>query len=411
MEKGRKKMSKEAFKSKNNIIKRVSKAGKVSWAIRYTDTDGVRRYESCSKWSDADARLSEVKTQIRKGEYRPPSDLTLGDFADKWLAVKKSEVRPGTYNSYKHHLKNQILPFFGSNRKIRSISTENIEQFKADLSEKTMSPATASKHILTLSMMLKVAVIWKHLTENPAQFVKRPRHDKPEMEFITPSEMDTLILATAPRYQSLIMTACYSGARKGELLGLKWKDIRTLQSSIKIERTLQQGKLYKPKNKSSQRLVKVPGVVIKALEKHKSNLVMEGLPVGPDDFVFVDKKGMAFDTNYTTRFIFKPALMRAEIRHIRFHDLRHSYAAKAISDNRPIKWIQRQLGHSSIQITLDTYGHLLPDIDTEAAIWLDQSFGSQIEGKLSAYFVPMTPQNTVKNDKPQKAKALLKGQL
>lgn len=352
-----------------SIIKRKGKNG-TKWAIRFIDQDGGRHYKTIgTRRVDAEKALATVMHQNNVGEYRDVPEVTLKDFAAKWLKSHASNVRPKTFDCYRQHVENRILPYFGS-RRLRQINTEDVEQFKASLSKEDISPSTVGKHLLTLKMILKTAVAWGYLNRNPAEFVKKPRHVKKEVDFLTPIELGQLISATDEKHRALIITACYTGMRRGELLGLKWGDVDFAQGRIFVQRTLQSGRFYEPKTASSRRSVSVPQQVIDALKVHQARQAVE-LIENELELVFPNEAGKPMDGQNLYNRIFLPTLKLAELRQVRFHDLRHSYASALISAGENVKWIQKQLGHSSIQVTMDIYGHLLPEVEKDASARLE----------------------------------------
>lgn len=350
---------------RGQIVKRQGKTG-TSWAIRHYDQDGNRHYKTVGRRKvDAEKALSEVLSKVDRGEYKALPDITLKDFADKWLTARAADVRPKTIASYRQHMNNRIVPFFGR-RKLRSITTEDVEALKAHMSTEKISPATVGKHLLTLRMMFKTAMAWKYASENPAQFVKRPQHTRPELSVLGPNDVERLIAATDDRHKCLLAAACYTGLRQGELLGLRWGDIQFADNRLYVRRTLQHGKFYEPKSKTSKRTVSIPVSLVETLKEHQARQAIE-LQENEDELVFPSGAGKRHSAYTVIHQVFEPALKRAGLRKVRFHDLRHSYAAALISAGENPKWVQKQLGHSSIQIILDIYGHLLPDAEREAS--------------------------------------------
>lgn len=357
-----------------SIIKRKGKTG-TKWAIRFIDQDGERHYKTIgTRRVDAEKALAATIHQINVREYRDVPEITLKEFAAKWLEAHAPTVRPKTHESYRQHIENRILPYFGS-RKLRQINAEDVEQFKASLAEEDISASTVGKHLLTLKMILKTAVAWGYLNRSPAEFVKKPRHVKKEFDFLTPNELKQLITATHEKHRALIITACYTGMRRGELLGLKWGDIEFIQSRIFVRRTLQSERFYEPKTASSRRSISVPQQVIAALKEHQARQAVE-LMENELELVFPNEVGKPMDGQNLSHRIFLPALKRAGLRQVRFHDLRHSYASALISAGENVKWIQKQLGHSSIQVTMDIYGHLLPEVERDASRRLETALSA-----------------------------------
>lgn len=191
------------------------------------------------------------------------------------------------------------------------------------------------------------------------------------MAFLGPDEMRRLIDATAERHRPLIMTACYTGMRQSEILGLKWEDIDWQSAKIYVRRTLQQGKFYEPKTQSSRRTVVVPPVLLEALRVHQLRQSVE-LGQNPFDLVFPNRAGKPMASRNLAQRVFEPALRSAGLRKVSFHALRHSYVSLLLSQGESIKFISRQVGHSSAKMTLDVYGHLLEGAHEEAMEKLEE---------------------------------------
>jgi integrase len=180
--------------------------------------------------------------------------------------------------------------------------------------------------------------------------------------------------------------AILTGMRRGELLGLQWGDIDWNSNTIFVRRSLywaannavKEGELrfefVSPKTKRSVRAVVMSPELKRALEIHKMTCTES-----PYDLVFCNREGNPIDPDNMVKREFHPTLVAAGLRQIRFHDLRHSYTSLLIAQGENIKFIQSQLGHSSIQTTLDRYGHLLPVTQQGVGARIDQQvFSSEI---------------------------------
>ena len=171
----------------------------------------------------------------------------------------------------------------------------------------------------------------------------------------------------------LFLTAILTGMREGELLGLQWNDVDWTAKKIRVRRALWRGKLdgkwqcllQAPKSKAAIRDIDVGDELLQELRKHK--LVS---PKSHLDLVFCSSDGKPLEVRTLMRWHFHPALERAGLRRIRFHDLRHTYASLLIAQGENPKYIQRQLGHASIKTTFDTYGHLMEEANPKAALRL-----------------------------------------
>lgn len=202
-----------------------------------------------------------------------------------------------------------------------------------------------------------------------AEGIKSLREEHKEKDFLTPEEIRLLLRHSDEPYRTLFMTAVVTGMRRGEVMGLLWGDIDWNSNVIHVRHNLSyfQGKdgrrtwrLLSPKSTKSIRAVPMPQELREALEIYRLSA-----PVSPHDLVFCYKDGEPLHPDWIIKSEFHPALTRAGLRRIRFHDLRHTYAAILLTHAVNIKVIQTLLGHVSIETTLDTYGHLLPGAANE----------------------------------------------
>lgn len=177
-----------------------------------------------------------------------------------------------------------------------------------------------------------------------------------------------------------VVEAVMSGARQGELIGLQWSDVDWYNSQIHIKRTFQHGRFYDPKSATSKRKIDLGPTVMKKLKKWKIACMPTEL-----DLVFPSDTGTSIDNNNLVRRHYEPALRRAGLRRIKFHCLRHTYGSLLIDQGEHPKYIQNQMGHSSINVTMDTYGHLMKTVNQDSARRLDGAiFEVEKEAKLKS---------------------------
>lgn len=321
---------------------------------------------------DADRLKTEIERQLQIGEYRALPDITFSELSKKWAAAHAGKVRPKTMKGYEIHLKRHIIPYFGR-YKVKAISAELIEKFIAGLLESGLTPQTTVHYLRTLKIVLKQGVIWGYIGRNPGEYVKPPRTSQKEIIFFSESELGILINAALPEHKALIATACLTGMRQGELLALSWDDIDFQNNRLYIRRAVSGGKLGETKSKYSMRVIDVPQSLMQLLKEHQLRQTVE-LGQNPHNVVFASQRGNLMERSNLCRCIFWPTLKRAGLPKIRFHDLRHSFASMLIHRGENIKYIQRTLGHSNVQVTLNVYGHLLPEVGAESAARLEQAF-------------------------------------
>jgi len=170
------------------------------------------------------------------------------------------------------------------------------------------------------------------------------------------------------KYKTLLRLAIFSGARQGEILGLKWTDVDWFNSQIHIQRTYNHGKWYRPKSKTSNRKIDLGPTMMSELKKWKL-----AYPPSNLDLIFPNETGNPLDQSNMLKSCFYPCLKKAGIERISFHDLRHTYASLLIEQGENIKYIQNQLGHSSPTVTLDVYAHLMKPTNQESACKLENT--------------------------------------
>lgn len=354
----------------------IRKRGK-KYIITHYDSSGRRRWETVGpNLHEARQVLAERMWERRSGKSRVPRDkMMVTELVKKWqenyLTVQQQlgRLKPSTIRSYQSNLDSHIEPFFGA-RQLAEVTLASVQEFIKALLGKGLSAKTIGNVIVILKEMFKHAVQWGHLDANPVQYVERPRGEDKEMDVFTPDEIRRLLNAQEEPLRTLLLTTVLTGMRQGELFGLQWEDIDFARHQVHVRRSLWHGTLGTPKSRRSRRAIDMPPTLEQALKQLSTTRRSE--------FVFCSERGTPLDADNFRHREFPAALQRAELRRIRFHDLRHTYTSLLIAHGAHPKYIQAQLGHASIQTTLDRYGHLMPQLHQAEAQKLDQLvFGQQ----------------------------------
>jgi len=351
------------------------------WVIDFYDQEGIRRWHTMPKGStkkDANIKKGELEKKVRQGAYTPQKEMPLfAEVADSWLASKEPNIRHTTYDQYKGHVENHLKPYLGKS-KINLVNFDAIEKFKAERLKNGVTPPTLHKVLTTLGAILKYAVRMRYIDYNPAREIEKPKGksvygEKDELVVLTPEDIRELLEAAGDQKDRILfMTAVLTGMREGELLGLQWGDIDWANRQVHVRRTYNHGRFYDPKSKAARRKIDLAPELVRSLKQWKL-----ACPIGELDLVFPTEAGTPEDAANMLKRRFFPALRRAKLPKIRFHNLRHTYASLLIDQGENPKYIQTQLGHSSIQLTMDVYGHLMKDVNQEAATRLGSTvFGS-----------------------------------
>lgn len=353
---------------------------------------------------EAELRLAEINSQLNSGTYHKSVDILFEDFAVKWLEqYAKCIVKPSTFRSYENTIRCHLNPAF-KGIFLKNINIESIQSFVSKSLAKR-KPKTVNNILILLKTMLKYAKRWGYIKENPAIDIENLPIQHQEMDYLTPEEIKKVLDCSPEPLRTIILIAVLTGIRRGELLSLQWGDIDWNNNNIFIKRSIfwftrkesnseiRKWIFLSPKSKRSVRSIILSPILKKALEIHRINC-----SVGPYDLVFCSSNGNPLDPDGITQKKFHDALITAGIRKIRFHDLRHTYTSLLIAQGENVKFIQSQLGHASIQTTLDRYGHLLPSCNQGVGGRIDNQIFGQIEkNHSSVHFVSQVLAETSKS--------------
>jgi integrase len=294
---------------------------------------------------------------IEEGTYRPRPTIGFNDWADRWLA--SLERKPSTVGSYRSTIAH-AKDVFGTDR-VRRIAAEDIARFNALLRERGCSPSTRAKHLRVLGACLQAAVSYRFADSNPVRELppaQRPRPERKEAAYFENGELPRLFeqLCNEP-VRSLCLLALKTGMRQGELLALRWRDVDLDQAVIRVRSSYTGGVLGTPKNRERRDVDLITDVV--------ELLACLGNSASNDDLVFPAKNSQGFlsPTVVLRRHLY-PAMAGARIRRVgptqekrTFHSFRHTFAKRALESGAQITWLSRHLGHSSLKVTTDIYGH------------------------------------------------------
>jgi integrase len=340
--------------------------------------DGGRwawRGKTFARERDAQRFLAHVQVDLERGDYIDPSlgKTPFFDVAVDWVATKPGR-KLSTRLGYEATLRNHVLPFLG-HRPVQSINKTVIRQLIADMESKGSGPGTVRNTIRSVvKPVLDIAVEQNMLRTNPAVGIKLPASPPMEPCFLTAAEVNVLADEIDPHYRVLVLFAAYTGMRFGEIAALRVKNLDLLRGRVTVAESVTEvrghGLIYGPTKTYQTRTVSLPGFLRMPLAE------LIGPRSGrPEAFVFIAPGGGPVRHGNFYGRIFKPAVRRAlpeRLHGLRFHDLRHTCASLLINETgaNP-KAIQARLGHSSIQVTFDRYGHLFPGLDEQLTDKLD----------------------------------------
>jgi integrase len=357
------------------------------WVIDFYDQYGKRRWKTLPEGTtktQAREELRAIEDMVDKGVYLPKSKTPLFyKVARDWIGYKRPKLRESTWEVYEGHVRNHFHDLDGL--KINRINVATIEQFITTRQLGGMNLGTLRKILVSLGQILSYAVRHKYLDHNPLKEAERPRGQGEEKQdesirILTPDQLNAFLgRVDTQKYRTLFLLAVFTGARQGELLGLKWGDIDWTACQVNIQRTFNKGRFFATKTKTSNRKVDLGPTVMIELKKWKL-----ACPQGDLNLVFPNGAGGPINYSNMVRRHYHPALEAAGLPRIRFHDLRHTYASLMISHGENIKYIQNQLGHSSPTVTLNVYAHLMKPTNQEAVCRLENAIFGESGSKMVA---------------------------
>ena len=356
----------------------------------------IKHKKTVEATSEREARklLDQFSAEVQKGEYVAPSKMTFAQFTERWLKNHAEvQLSPKTLFRYKQILESRVLPAMG-HLQVEQIKPVHLMEFYSNLREAggrmdgkpgKLSEKTILYHHRVISSILSSAVEWQVINSNPAARVKPPKVTKKQAPCYDESQIVAMLEALETeelKYQVIVQVALFSGQRRGEILGLEWRHIDFKEGTLTVEQASQylpdRGVFVKPpKNESSKRLLSLPPFLLDLLRRYRKEQAEGRMLVGDawqgTDRIFTTWDGRPMHPDTVSSW-FPQFLERHGLPHLTFHGLRHSSATMSINEGLPAKSISGRLGHSSIGITMDLYGHYLQSADKVMADKLEQVY-------------------------------------
>jgi len=323
---------------------------------------GVR----CTCGADAAEAVREAPEQADGGDdlhaidpARTDIDLPFRDWAERWLeSLERKSTTVGSYRSTIKHAKR----VFGSTS-VNRLRVEDVARFNTDLRDRGCSASTRAKHLRVLGACLQTAISYRYADRNPVRDLpsaQRPRPERKEAAYFENAELPRLFdVLRAEPYRLLCLVALKTGMRQGELIGLRWRDVDFDDAVVRVRGSYTGGTVTTPKNRE-RRDVDLISDVIELLARRQR----EDAAGSHDDLVFHDgRQSFVSPTQLLKRNLY-PAMAAAEVPRIgptnerrTFHSFRHTFAKRALENGAQVTWLSRHLGHSSLKVTTDIYGH------------------------------------------------------
>ncbi len=350
-----------------SIRKRRLPSGRLVWQCDFKDVQGKRRSRHFVTRREADSFLTTAKAEIKSGLYVHDADsITVKQATQTWLnhceerCAAGRQMEAATLMAYKTHVRVHILnPEVGIGKiKLSKLSKKVVNEFRDRLLANDLSEATTRKVLTTLKLVLDLARDNEEITFNPAEKVKVFRSSRVESEPAIPAKEDIkrLVEAAPHDFRPLLVVSALCGLRASESRGLRWSDIDFEEGYLHVrQRADRYNQLGEPKSRAGRRSIPIGPFVINTLKEWKLRS-----PKGELNLVFPTKRGTVQAHENVLNRRFKPLRNEQKVKAFRWHDLRHFAVSLWIEQGFSIKAVQTFAGHSSVQMTMDRYGHLFP---------------------------------------------------
>lgn len=335
---------------------------------------------------EAEKELPRILNELNDGTYIEPSKQKYKEFIDEWLENRKSKISKNTYQTYKYLIDAHVKPQLGKFRldKLNSLAIDN---FYTQLEKEGKSSATIKKIHSIIRASLEYATQYQLIKRNPASVVKPPAVRHKDITVWDEQQMLKFLDFVKDEWDYIVYhLALYTGMRKGEILGLKWSDIDFINNKIRVMRSYSKTGFSEGKTANARRVIDIDETTVDYLLKRKKAVSENKLKMGQDyndlDLIICRPTGDPVDVRNVNR-RFDKFVERSKLPRIRFHDMRHTHATLMLKMGIPVKVVSERLGHGSIEMTLNTYAHLLPSMQLEAV----QIFSKNMEKIKNIYSI------------------------
>jgi integrase len=382
-------MAKRRGHGEGSIVKRGDGRyeGRVDLGWQTVNGKAKRRSKSVygKTKSECLEKLRSVQRDVEAGLPVRIERQTVEQYMTHWLEhTVRTNRRPKTYRSYEGLVRLHIIPALGRHQ-LQKLSPQHVQAFLNQKRESKLSGRTVQYIHATLRAALNHAVRMDLVKRNVAMQVQTPRAPRHEISPLTPEQARRLLnVARSHRLGALFSVALALGLRQGEALGLRWQDVNLDDGTLRVVNQLQRVdgelRLVPPKSEQSRRTIAIPDAVIQQLRTHRIAQLQERLAAGENwvdsGHVFTSEVGTPLD-DANVRRIFKRLLQQAGLPAIRYHDLRHSTASLMLAQNVHPRIVMETLGHSQISLTMNTYSHVAPQLQREAANRMNNLFADE----------------------------------
>jgi len=363
------------------------RADRKRWEARITvgrkeDGTPIRRTVVGRTRAEAFERLDNLRRSTA-ARSDLPAEMTTRRFMEHWISdvLPLAAIAQTTADGYARIAKLYVIPYVGRKR-LDQLSPADVRSMLASLRGAGLAPNTQRQARSVLRRALRTALADGLVTRNVAELVDGVRVGRQEGRTLTPQQARTLLTSAREYpYEALVAVLLSTGVRKGEALGLSWADLNldATPLTLSVQRSLKKdlrGAVYvsEPKTTGSRRTIHLPGSLVDVLRRHRVAQAAQRLEFGagwgghwaPLDLVYTSSIGTPLDPDKVNKDV-QAITQEAGLGTWTPHELRHSAASILLATGTPLKVVSEMLGHSSIRVTADVYGHLLAPARTEAA--------------------------------------------
>jgi len=347
----------------------------------------IRKTVTAKSRAEVTRKLAQLRREVDAGKVSRVKTPTLSELMTRWFeTVLSREVARSTYDNYYSIVKYHVLPVLGR-RKLTDITVADVDRLLTFKLRAGLSPSTVHRVRALISQCLDQGVRWGDVPSNVARLSRPPRMERPEGRTLTREQAQQLLETLKEhRHESLYLLMLSTGMRRGEALGLKWEDLNPATGVVRIKRNLKRegGRIVTADTKTlrSRRAVNLPIPVLEALQRNRELQDAERADLGDawieSGFIFTTSIGTPIDPRNLYR-EFTQICERAGLGHWHPHELRHSAASLMLASGVKLQVVSEVLGHSSIRMTADIYGHILdPDRQQAASAMSEVLWGDTL---------------------------------
>ena len=360
-----------------SIYQRASDGRWLGVALLGYDERGrpIRKTVSATTRSEVVRKLKQLRREIDEGQLVAGASVKLSDLFERWFEdVLHHQVAPSAARNYRTVITKHVLPTLGG-RKVADLTVSDVDRLLSKKLQQGLSTSTVRRMRSVLAQCLDQGIRWGQVGRNVARLSRAPRHVRSEGRTLSPEQAkDLLRFLKGHRYEALISLMLSTGLRRGEALGLMWRDFDESKRVLSVRRQLKREDeglvTTDTKTARSRRAVNVPAQMVTTLLDHQRRQEADRGLAGSlwvdSGFIFTSAHGTPIDPRNFYR-DFKKLFGEAGLGDWHPHELRHSAASLMLAQGVKIQVVSQVLGHASIRMTADVYGHVLDPDREEAA--------------------------------------------